>query len=169
MEDDFEDLHPAEYHADGRPKRRPTGDYEVGYAKPPASTRWPKGVSGNPKGKKPGVRNYATELGEEMAELVTVESSNGKKRKISKLRANIKAIANKGANGNVAASRDVIHQYRTTFGDGTTAEGPRKLSNNDQTIIDQFLLGGPPDVPFLAIPNAVDPARRVDDDSEEHF
>ena len=79
MEDDFEDFHPAEYHADGRPKRRPTGDYEVGYAKPPASTRWPKGVSGNPKGKKPGVRNYATELGEEMAELVTVEISEREK------------------------------------------------------------------------------------------
>jgi Family of unknown function (DUF5681) len=169
MEDDFADFDPADYHADGRPKRRPKGDYEVGYAKPPVGTQWPKGVSGNAKGKRRGVRNYATELAEEMAELLTVESTDGRQRKITKLRANIKSIANKGAKGNVAASREIIHQYRTTFGDGTNTEGPRKLSANDQIIIDQFLSGASQTVPLLPMPDAVEAASRIGNDGEEHF
>jgi hypothetical protein len=32
-------------------KGKPPGDYEVGYGKPPKGTRWPKGTSGNPRGR----------------------------------------------------------------------------------------------------------------------
>lgn len=32
-------------------KSKPPGDYEVGYGKPPKGTRWPKGTSGNPRGR----------------------------------------------------------------------------------------------------------------------
>ena len=31
-------------------KRKPTGEYEVGYCRPPASSRWAPGQSGNPRG-----------------------------------------------------------------------------------------------------------------------
>ena len=34
-----------------KPKKQPTGDYEVGYAKPPTSGQWQKDQSGNPKGR----------------------------------------------------------------------------------------------------------------------
>lgn len=43
------------------------GDYDIGFAKPPKSTRWQKGQSGNPSGKKKGksLAQYLLEAGEE--------------------------------------------------------------------------------------------------------
>jgi len=34
----------------------------VGYGSPPDYTKWPKGKSGNPSGRKKGNRNFATDL-----------------------------------------------------------------------------------------------------------
>ena len=36
---------------DSKSKKQPTGDYGVGYARPPKSGQWLKGQSGNPKGR----------------------------------------------------------------------------------------------------------------------
>jgi len=36
-----------------KPKQQPRGDYEVGYARPPVSTRFQPGKSGNPRGRSP--------------------------------------------------------------------------------------------------------------------
>ena len=38
--------------------------YEIGYGKPPVSTRFKRGRSGNPAGRKKGVRNYNSEIDE---------------------------------------------------------------------------------------------------------
>ena len=43
----------------------PGGDYEVGYGRPPVSTRFAKGRSGNPKGRPRGARNKTPALNEE--------------------------------------------------------------------------------------------------------
>ena len=36
------------------PRNEASGDYEVGYGRPPSHTRFPKGQSGNPGGRPPG-------------------------------------------------------------------------------------------------------------------
>jgi len=36
------------------------GEYKVGDKKPPLETRFKKGISGNPAGRTPGVRNFST-------------------------------------------------------------------------------------------------------------
>jgi hypothetical protein len=43
-----------------RPKRQPTGDYDVGFARTPRRTRWKKGQSGNAKGRPKGAKNIVT-------------------------------------------------------------------------------------------------------------
>jgi hypothetical protein len=43
----------------------PPRDYEVGYAKPPARTRFKPGQSGNPKGRPRGSKNARPSLSEE--------------------------------------------------------------------------------------------------------
>jgi hypothetical protein len=47
-------------------------DYEVGYRKPPKTTRFRAGASGNPKGRPKGSNNLATDLSAELNEQITV-------------------------------------------------------------------------------------------------
>ena len=65
---------------------RPTGagSYEIGYCKPPMTTRFRKGQSGNPKGRGKGMKNFNAAFMKAMNQKVTV-SLNGKPTKISKL------------------------------------------------------------------------------------
>jgi hypothetical protein len=62
-------------------KKTPTGDYEVGYARTPARTRFQKGQSGHPGGRRRGSRNFKVIFREAMA--VTVElTERGKQRPV---------------------------------------------------------------------------------------
>ena len=47
-------------------------EYEVGYRKPPKTTRFKAGKSGNPKGRPKGSTNLATDLSAELSEQITV-------------------------------------------------------------------------------------------------
>jgi hypothetical protein len=77
-------------------------DYEVGYGKTPLHTRFPKGVSGNPSGRPKGVRNFQTELREELGTKITIQET-GKRKRITKRRAVAKQITTKAANGDLKA------------------------------------------------------------------
>src|SRR5215469_5153687 len=54
-------------------------DYEVGYGKPPRSSRFKKGQSGNPRGRPSGSKNLSTLLSEALNEPVIV-TENGRRR-----------------------------------------------------------------------------------------
>jgi hypothetical protein len=71
-----------------------TGDYEVGYGKPPERTRFKKGKSGNPKGRSKGAKNLKTDLIEELQENITVREGDRTVR-ISKQRAIVKTLVAK--------------------------------------------------------------------------
>jgi hypothetical protein len=60
-------------------------DYEIGFGKPPAKTRFGKGTSGNPKGGSKDAKTIATIFAETGRERVTV-TINGKTRTISNFR-----------------------------------------------------------------------------------
>jgi hypothetical protein len=84
-------------------------DYDVGYGKAPLHTRFAKGVSGNPKGRPAGVRNFQTELREELSSKITIQE-NGKRKRITKRRAVAKQIATKAANGDLKAIPLLLNQ-----------------------------------------------------------
>jgi Family of unknown function (DUF5681) len=84
-------------------------DYEVGYGKTPLHTRFQKGVSGNPKGRPKGVRNFQTELREELSSKITIQE-NGKRKRITKRRAVAKQITTKAANGDLKAIPLLLNQ-----------------------------------------------------------
>src|ERR1700730_13882463 len=69
-------------------------DDGVGYGKPPARTRFRKGQSGNPKGRRNGAKNLKTDLTEELQESVMVREGE-RSTKISKQRAIVKTLVNK--------------------------------------------------------------------------
>jgi hypothetical protein len=69
------------------------GDYEVGYKKPPARTRFKKGVSGNPQGKRRGTKSISTILEREFNQRVSIRE-NGTQVVMTKREAVVKQFVN---------------------------------------------------------------------------
>lgn len=79
-----------------------SGDYEIGYKKPPQKHQFKPGQSGNPRGRVRGSRNTRTIFEEESLKTVAV-SENGKTQKLSKRELVLKTIINKAAKGDEKA------------------------------------------------------------------
>jgi hypothetical protein len=80
-------------------KNPPTGDYRVGYSRPPKHTRWQKGQSGNPKGRP---RKVPVDLIDVVDASVSV-TIGGKQRKISGFEASFRKLAQKALKGELRA------------------------------------------------------------------
>jgi Family of unknown function (DUF5681) len=90
--------------------RERTGDYQVGFGKPPKERQFRKGQSGNPKGRPRGSRNASTLLDELLKERVVV-SENGRRREMTKLEAILKQLVNRAAQGDHRATQLLLaHQ-----------------------------------------------------------
>ena len=81
--------------------------YEVGYGKPPRSTQFKKGSSGNPKGRPRKTLDFHLELLREFGSSITI-NENGRRRRISKYEAVIKQLAIKAMSGNLSAIRILL-------------------------------------------------------------
>ena len=87
------------------------GDYEVGYGKPPRDTRFPKGQSGNPRGRPPGAKNLKTLLSEALNEPVIV-TENGGRRKVTKRQAIVTQLVNRSATADFRAIKILLDIVR---------------------------------------------------------
>ena len=110
--------------------------YSIGYKKPPLGTRFLPGRSGNPKGRPKGAKGFDNEVKEELAQKVTVVEG-GRRRKITKQSAMIKALINKAMKGDTNAVKAVTGLA------GPAASGvdlkPDEANSIDQLILAQFL------------------------------
>jgi Family of unknown function (DUF5681) len=88
--------------------------YEVGYGKPPRSTQFRKGVSGNPKGRPKKPLDFDQESLRESRSLITL-NENGQRRRISKLAAVIKQMMNKAMSENTSAARTYLDRVQVAF------------------------------------------------------
>lgn len=84
----------------------------IGFGKPPRSTRFQKGKSGNPQGRPRGSMNPALALRKSLRETVVVHE-NGKRRRIPKLHAIMKQAVNRAATGDPKAMQQLIALFRT--------------------------------------------------------
>lgn len=119
-------------------KETSNNDYEVGYGKPPKSTQFAKGQSGNPSGRPKGKRNWATVLNSALEQTVTI-TDNGGQRKVTKLEAATMQLSNKAAAGDPHAIRlllQLVPSMEAVINDtGTTS-----LSNEqDQKVLAEML------------------------------
>lgn len=88
--------------------------YEVGFGKPPESTQFKKGVSGNPKGRPKKPLDFDDELLRESRSSITL-NDNGRLRRISKLEAVVKQMTNKAMSGNMPAARIYLDRLQVAL------------------------------------------------------
>jgi hypothetical protein len=84
--------------------------YEIGYRKPPKNTQFKKGQSGNPRGRKRGIKNYRTRFHEIINEKVAI-TENGRRKKMAKFDVAIHQLMNKAAAGDARALRLILQVY----------------------------------------------------------
>jgi Family of unknown function (DUF5681) len=119
-------------------------DYEVGFAKPPEASRFPKGVSGNPRGRPKGALNFKTLLRQTLSEKVVI-TENGKRKIASKFEAVIWKLVSKAMKGDMVAVRLLLSQ--SSFMEMEEIQDSRALCQRIREIY-----GLPPD-PELEPPN----------------
>jgi uncharacterized protein DUF5681 len=110
--------------------------FEVGYGKPPKQTQFVKGKSGNPRGRGKGVRNFATEIQDELNTRVPI-TENGRRTKITKRKAVAKQLVNKAASGDPKAIPVLLNESRLhEAGSAATTPGPEVLCRpEDQPVM----------------------------------
>lgn len=116
--------------------KKPT-DYEVGYRKPPAHTRFKKGQSGNPKGRRKGTQNLATDLAEELGERIRVREGD-REYWASKQRAILKALMARASKGDVRAI-SVLFSIAKAVKSESAATADEPMTDSEQEIFDRFL------------------------------
>ena len=114
----------------------PVEDPPVGYKKPPKSSQFRPGQSGNPSGKSKGLRSIASELRDILGEEMTVSTGNEIKR-VTKQRALASALVSAAIEGDLRATAIVIgHLNRGAGSEGsddsadfTALEAHRRRNN----------------------------------------
>lgn len=108
---------------------------EVGYGKPPRRHQFKPGQSGNPKGRKKGVKNEITILQELLQHKVTL-NERGKTRKIILLEAILRKVADDCLRGNIKSAGFLLNRYHAAAaGDAAQAD----LGEDDRAVLDAYL------------------------------
>lgn len=113
-------------------------DYEVGYGRPPKHSRFPKGVSGNPKGPKKGSRALKTDLDEALRATLTI-NVNGKKKRGTTQALSMYALAIRAATGDLRANKQLVDVVLAVFGPGDRGGAEAKLSKQDEELLERLL------------------------------
>jgi hypothetical protein len=121
--------------ANNRPKRKPTGDYAVGYARPPKEHEYPPGQSGNKSGRPKGRPSIGEILLEEAARIAKIKVGD-KVLHIDKDRATVRKLFDLGLQGNVAALRFVLsYLAQAQAAQGSAADPEAPLTEDELAVL----------------------------------
>jgi Family of unknown function (DUF5681) len=113
-------------------------DYAVGYGKPPASTQYRKGQSGNRTGRPKGANNLKTDLLEELGEKVTLKEGT-RTKKVTKQRAMVKTIVAKTLKAESRAATTLIGLLGRVFDlAATEAVASEPLSAEEVEVLEML-------------------------------
>ena len=116
--------------------------YEVGYKKPPKSSQFKHGQSGNPKGRPKGTKSPKALVLGLLTERIAVKTQNGV-RKMSKMEALLHKQTEKASKGDDKAFKVLLDLYAEALADkqaAAAAEGKEeKLTASDRAVLNLFL------------------------------
>jgi hypothetical protein len=112
-------------------------EYEIGYGKPPRHTQFPKGQSGNPKGRAKGTKNLKADLMEELRERIPITES-GRRRTVSKQRAILKMVIAEALKGHIQATNVILNMLHRWSQDEPAQQTDRDLTRADKAILKRF-------------------------------
>jgi hypothetical protein len=110
---------------------------KVGYGRPPVHSRFKPGQSGNPRGRRKGTLNFATDLKRTLEAQITLTDPGKKPRKVSTQQAALLRLREKALKGD-ARSLDRLLEFARIFHTGPTTEPTTVTSADDQAILDAF-------------------------------
>jgi hypothetical protein len=105
-----------------------SADYEVGYGRPPKQHQFKKGQLGNRKGRPKNQKQFVALLAEALNETIAVQEG-GQRKRIRKIDAAAKQIANRAASGDHRAMKLLIELAKSPEWKETTyqqVESPRE-------------------------------------------
>ena len=109
------------------PAERPGDGYEIGYGKPPKHTRFRAGQSGNPAGRRKGVRNLMTDVKRTLQVPVKVKES-GRARKISTQEGALMLLREKALQGDARALDRLLELARLFINNDASESAPARRS-----------------------------------------
>lgn len=112
--------------------------YDVGYKKPPQSTRFITGRSGNPNGRPKGTKNLANLIFKIGRERIRV-TSNGRTRTITKLEAILLQLMNKAVSGEDRAAKEVLHLHNLFENAEQTSIPPAESDEREEAVMKNML------------------------------
>jgi hypothetical protein len=114
--------------------RTPTGNYEVGYCRPPEAHQFGAGRSGNPGGRPKGARGEDT-IFRAVVDTKVPMSLRGKVRKVPLLEAVWMRIADDALKGSSKAQTLLINRSRSLDG---TAPTSTELDQDDRQVLQSY-------------------------------
>ena len=111
--------------------------YTVGYGKPPTHTQFRAGRSGNPAGRRKGVRNLATDVRRTLRVPVKVKEG-GRTRRISTQEGALMRLREKALQGDPRALDRLLELASRFNNDGGEIGPAQALAGDDQAILDAY-------------------------------
>jgi len=122
--------------ANSKALKTATGDYPVGYCKPPEHTQFKPGQSGYPRGRKKGSKNEATIWRGVLSKRISIREG-GKTRKVSVLEAMILKYIERALSDDVKAATFVLNRIRLV--EGNTPDETEGFDQDDQAVYESLV------------------------------
>src|SRR5437763_1785278 len=118
-------------------RQKMTGDYRIGFKRPPQSTRFRKGQSGNPKGR-PKTSSLKSDLAKQLTKRITL-TVRGRKTTMTIQQAVVIALTTNAVKGDARSATIIFNLIKQMLEPDTEESDLGSMSSIDKDIIESFL------------------------------
>ncbi|SIT53518.1 conserved hypothetical protein [Mesorhizobium prunaredense] len=119
-------------------RRKKPADYPIGYAKPPAETRFKKGMSGNPKGRPKGKMNMNTIIRETLFGPIQIQQ-NGKTTTVTAFEAILLKMRNNALSGDFRSAVQALQLASRSIDPDEANQADKEVNPLDQQTMIEMM------------------------------